>query len=109
MSAAPLWTADEAAQATGGKATADWSCTGICSDSRKVERGDLFIALKGPNHDAHEFVADAFERGATAALLSSLPVFLFRTPKSPPKSRRVSSPARLAASIAIRSSRLIAH
>jgi UDP-N-acetylmuramoyl-tripeptide--D-alanyl-D-alanine ligase len=73
MSAAPLWTAAEAAQATGGKATGDWSCTGICSDSRRVARGDLFIALKGPNHDAHEFVVDAFERGAAAALLSSLP------------------------------------
>ncbi len=73
MSAAPLWTAAEAARATGGRATAEWVCTGICSDSRNVERGDLFVALKGPNHDAHEFVADAFERGAAAALLSSLP------------------------------------
>ncbi|MFQ5959038.1 MAG: UDP-N-acetylmuramoylalanyl-D-glutamyl-2,6-diaminopimelate--D-alanyl-D-alanine ligase [Alphaproteobacteria bacterium] len=73
MSAAPLWTAAEAAKATGGRATTEWSCTGISSDSRKVERGDLFVALKGPNHDAHEFVADAFERGAAAALISSLP------------------------------------
>ncbi|MEE8532048.1 MAG: UDP-N-acetylmuramoylalanyl-D-glutamyl-2,6-diaminopimelate--D-alanyl-D-alanine ligase [Alphaproteobacteria bacterium] len=73
MNAAPLWTAAEAAKATGGRATGDWTCAGICSDSRKVAGGDLFVALKGPNHDAHEYVADAFERGAAAALISSLP------------------------------------
>ncbi len=69
----PLWTAAEAARATGGRATAPWRAEGIASDSRRVSPGDLFVALKGPNHDAHDFVAEAFARGAAAALVSRRP------------------------------------
>src|SRR6188472_1989584 len=52
-----LWTAAELAAATGGRASGDWSVTGIAIDSRTVQPGELFVALRGPNHDAHEFVA----------------------------------------------------
>src|SRR5690606_7909859 len=41
-------------------------------DSRTVQRGELFIALRGPNHDGHDFVADALARGA-AALVDRIP------------------------------------
>jgi len=68
-----LWTAAEAARATGGRASAPWRATGVASDSRRVAPGDLFVALKGPNHDAHDFVAEAFARGAAAALVSRRP------------------------------------
>lgn len=37
----------------------------IKTDSRKVEAGDTFIALKGVNHDGHDFIEKAIESGAT--------------------------------------------
>lgn len=41
----------------------------VVVDSREAERGSLFVALKGERHDGHDFVADAFARGAVAALV----------------------------------------
>ncbi len=42
----------------------------VVTDSRTLESGDLFVALKGERFDGHEFVAAAFAQGATAALVS---------------------------------------
>jgi UDP-N-acetylmuramoyl-tripeptide--D-alanyl-D-alanine ligase len=67
-----LWTSSEIAAATGGRASRDWSVSGVSIDSRTLEPGDLFVALKGPNHDGHDFVAKALEKGA-AALVHRLP------------------------------------
>ena len=69
---AALWTAQEAAQATGGKLVGQWSAYGVSIDTRSLERGDLFIALKG-ERDGHGFVADALQKGAAAALVSEAP------------------------------------
>ncbi len=44
--------------------------TDIQTDSRKVKAGDLFVAIKGENFDGHDFVEEAFERGAVAAMVS---------------------------------------
>jgi UDP-N-acetylmuramoyl-tripeptide--D-alanyl-D-alanine ligase len=41
----------------------------VVIDSREAEPGDLFVALKGERTDGHSFVADAFGRGAVAALV----------------------------------------
>jgi UDP-N-acetylmuramoyl-tripeptide--D-alanyl-D-alanine ligase len=38
-------------------------------DSRLVTPGALFIAMKGENVDGHDFIADAFERGAVAVMV----------------------------------------
>jgi len=64
-----LWRASEVADATGGKASGEAEILGVEIDSRRVQPGDLFIALKGPNHDAHDYVAQAFANGAAAALV----------------------------------------
>lgn len=45
--------------------------TGVKTDSRKVEPGDLFVAIKGEVHDGHDFVEAAFENGAVAAMVST--------------------------------------
>ena len=71
----PLWTAEEAAAATGGtgvggRGSGNWAATGVAIDSRSLEPGDLFIALRGPNHDGHDFVGGAFEKGAAAAIVA---------------------------------------
>lgn len=65
----PLWTAREVASATGGLADGDFSATGITFDSREVQPGDLFVALKG-ERDGHDFVAGAFAAGAAGAVVS---------------------------------------
>ncbi len=67
-----LWTASEAAAATGGRAQGDWSATGVSIDTRTLEPGDLFVALKAAR-DGHEFVAQALEKGAAAALVTHVP------------------------------------
>jgi UDP-N-acetylmuramoyl-tripeptide--D-alanyl-D-alanine ligase len=43
---------------------------GVSIDSRTLEAGDLFIAIKGAAHDGHDHVARAFESGAAAAVVS---------------------------------------
>jgi UDP-N-acetylmuramyl tripeptide synthase len=53
-----LWTAAEAAAATGGEARGDWAATGVSIDTRSLAQGDLFVALKDAR-DGHDFVEDA--------------------------------------------------
>ncbi|WP_050928009.1 UDP-N-acetylmuramoyl-tripeptide--D-alanyl-D-alanine ligase [Aestuariivita boseongensis] len=67
-----LWTASEAAAATGGRATGNWEVTGISIDTRTIEPGDLFVALKAAR-DGHDFVAQALDKGAGAAMVSRIP------------------------------------
>ena len=43
--------------------------TGITTDSRRVKRGELFVALKGEKFDGHDFVSNAFQKGAVAAVI----------------------------------------
>ncbi|WP_405106901.1 UDP-N-acetylmuramoyl-tripeptide--D-alanyl-D-alanine ligase [Phaeobacter sp. BS52] len=67
-----LWTAKEAAAATGGQAIGNWHVNGISIDTRSIAKGDLFVALKAAR-DGHDFVAQALEKGAGAALVSHRP------------------------------------
>ena len=46
--------------------------TNVSTDSRKLDRGDLFVALAGEKFDGHEFVEKAGEKGCAAILVSSL-------------------------------------
>ncbi|MCB1076204.1 MAG: UDP-N-acetylmuramoyl-L-alanyl-D-glutamate--2,6-diaminopimelate ligase [Verrucomicrobiae bacterium] len=52
--------------------TLETEITGVCHDSRKVEKGSLFCALPGEKVDGNDFVSIALERGA-AAILSQKP------------------------------------
>jgi UDP-N-acetylmuramoyl-L-alanyl-D-glutamate--2,6-diaminopimelate ligase len=47
---------------------AELSISGIKHDSRRVQPGDLFVALSGEHSDGMRFVRDAYERGAVAVL-----------------------------------------
>ena len=38
--------------------------TGLCFDSRKVQKGDLYFCLPGMTYDGHDFIAQAVEKGA---------------------------------------------
>ncbi|MEM9394746.1 MAG: UDP-N-acetylmuramoyl-tripeptide--D-alanyl-D-alanine ligase [Pseudomonadota bacterium] len=68
----PLWTSADAAEATGGRAVGNWTVSGLSIDTRELEVGDLFIALKAVR-DGHDFVAQALDAGAAAALVSHVP------------------------------------
>ncbi|MGH6892963.1 MAG: UDP-N-acetylmuramoylalanyl-D-glutamyl-2,6-diaminopimelate--D-alanyl-D-alanine ligase [Dongiaceae bacterium] len=68
-----LWTSAEIAAATAGTATQDFAATGVSIDSRSLERGDLFVALRGPTFDGHDFLSSALQRGAVGALVHRRP------------------------------------
>ena len=67
-----LWTSQDAGEATGGRVTRDWQATGVSIDTRTIKPGDLFVALKAAR-DGHDFVAQALEKGAAAALVNHIP------------------------------------
>jgi UDP-N-acetylmuramoyl-tripeptide--D-alanyl-D-alanine ligase len=46
--------------------------TDVSSDTRSLQRGQLFVALKGPTFDGHEFVAAALAAGAAGAVVAAL-------------------------------------
>ena len=67
-----LWTSGEVEAATGGRATQAFEAMGISIDTRSIQPGDLFVALKDVR-DGHDFVADALKKGAAGALVSRIP------------------------------------
>ena len=73
MTRRPLWTAVDAASATGGRSRRSWQADRVSIDSRSTEQGDLFVALRGPTNDGHDHVADALARGAAAAVVEKRP------------------------------------
>ena len=68
-----LWHACDVITATAGTTgtprAASWIASGLSIDSRDLEAGDLFVAIKGPHHDGHDFVDEAFKKGAVAAIV----------------------------------------
>jgi UDP-N-acetylmuramoyl-tripeptide--D-alanyl-D-alanine ligase len=47
--------------------------TGVSTDSRAIEEGQLYVALVGDRFDGHDFIADATSKGARAAVVSRDP------------------------------------
>ncbi len=47
--------------------------TGISSDSRDLEEGDLFVAVRGHAHDGHDYITDALKQGASAVVAEEVP------------------------------------
>lgn len=48
----------------------DWITSGVSTDTRTVAKDDLFFALKGARFDAHDFLKEAFEKGARHFVVS---------------------------------------
>ncbi len=62
---------DLASMAGGHLVGSDGPIRGVCTpDSRSVHPGDLFVALPGRRVDGHDFLEQAFDRGAEAAMVS---------------------------------------
>lgn len=68
----PLWTAQELRAATAGRLDAEVAVSGISIDTRTIQPGDLFVALRDAR-DGHDFVADALAKGAACALVDRDP------------------------------------
>jgi UDP-N-acetylmuramoyl-tripeptide--D-alanyl-D-alanine ligase len=61
----------KAAAVLGGRCVStDVRFHGVSTDTRQVQQGNLFVALQGPNHDGHDYLEAARERGAAAAAVS---------------------------------------
>ncbi len=71
-----IFTGEEVLAATGGtllKGTTGCRIRRICTDSRSVRKGDLFVALKGARFDGHQFIDEVLTRGARGVILEALP------------------------------------
>lgn len=51
----------------------DMDITGVQSDSRKVEKGYLFVAVRGTAVDGHTYIESALKKGATAVVCEEIP------------------------------------
>jgi UDP-N-acetylmuramoyl-tripeptide--D-alanyl-D-alanine ligase len=66
------FSAGEAVTWCGGKLASGQAATRICGvaiDSRAVTSGGMFVAIAGPNHDGHAFLAQVIEAGVAALLV----------------------------------------
>lgn len=71
-----LWSAHEVAAVTGGTASGTWFSSGVSINTRTLKVGDLFVAIRGPMFDGHQFAAEAFRKGASGLLIDSYPANL---------------------------------
>ena len=49
-----------------GEVVSTIDVTGVAIDSREIERGNLFIAYRGPNHNGLDYIDEAIKSGAAA-------------------------------------------
>ena len=68
-----FWTLDAVLEATGGQLLVqggEQSFSKISTDSRTLDQGDLFVALKGEQFDGHQFLEQAVSRGAAGVVVA---------------------------------------
>lgn len=88
MTDAVFWTSVRVAESLGLAAPAEARFTGIATDTRQLAGGELFVALHGDRFDAHDFLAQARDKGAAAAVvrrgtppLPGLPLYAVDDPR----------------------------
>ena len=64
-----LWSAADLIEATGGAMSERFEASGVSIDTRTLQPGDLFVALRGEAGDGHAFVVDALAKGAAGAMV----------------------------------------
>lgn len=75
---AGFWTLDRIAaalepHASGSLPRGSATVNGITTDTRKIGRGDVFVALKGERFDGHDYLRDAVRDGASGLVVSKVP------------------------------------
>ncbi len=71
-----VWALSQILLATGGRLLSgrlEARLQRICTDSRAIEPGDLFVALRGENFDGHAYLAQALEKGAAGLVVEMEP------------------------------------
>ena len=68
-----LWNSKEINTALNLSNSAAWMASGVSIDSRKIAKGDIFIAIVGPKFDGNQFTNNALEKGAAAAIVNYIP------------------------------------
>lgn len=68
----PVFSARDLVTWSGGqwKAREPSAVQGVSTDTRTIKPGNLYVAIRGANHDGHDFVSQAFVRGASAAVVA---------------------------------------
>lgn len=66
----PLALSDVAKMVNGRLLDGDATVAGVSTDTRSLRGGELFVALRGPNFDGHDFLDQAFAGGAAAAMVA---------------------------------------
>lgn len=72
----PVWRLSQVLLATGGRFLSGRTEAGfrrVCTDSRAIEPGDLFVALRGENFDGHAYLAQAVQKGAAGLVVDTIP------------------------------------
>lgn len=67
------WTDARVREALELKGSADLEFSGVSTDSRSIEPGALFVALKGERFDGHAYLAEVAAKGVRAAVVSTIP------------------------------------
>ena len=70
-----MFTLDEVLKSTKGKLIGrenKKSIKNISIDSRTIKSGDLFIPIKGPKYDGHDFIPEAIKKDASGILMSNV-------------------------------------
>lgn len=76
MRKACIWKWDDILKATSGvlvKKGTFSHCSGVSTDSRVLNKGDLFIAIKGTQYDGHGFIPSAIKKGAAGIIMDKYP------------------------------------
>jgi hypothetical protein len=68
-----MFSAEQLALATQGHLVTGGTRGRVCTDTRKVQAGDWFLAIRGERFDAHEFLAQAVDAGATGVIAEQVP------------------------------------
>lgn len=64
------WIAEKVEGVLNTQSVEELKIKGVSTDTRTLQPGDLFIALSGPNHNAHDHLFKALEKGAAAIIVS---------------------------------------
>jgi UDP-N-acetylmuramoyl-tripeptide--D-alanyl-D-alanine ligase len=67
-----IWFSSEAEQATKGFSTSKWSGNQLSIDTRQIQPGDIFVALKGRFTDGHNFINEAAANKASVAIVDHI-------------------------------------
>ena len=66
-------TSEELARGSGGVLIKEGARGSVCTDTRAIQPGDWFLALRGERFDAHDFLTQAIEAGASGVIAERVP------------------------------------